>query len=93
MNKLIRSEWIKLRSLRTTWILAVLAILTAMAITGAATGSVKAGHERLRAGRPLAHTGSVARSALHPGVGRHGVLERVPLRHDHPEPRCGSDPW
>ena len=43
MNKLIRSEWIKLRSLRTTWVLAVLAVLTAMAITGAATGSVKAG--------------------------------------------------
>jgi ABC-type transport system involved in multi-copper enzyme maturation permease subunit len=43
VNKLIRSEWIKLRSLRTTWILAVLAVLTAMAITGAATGSVKAG--------------------------------------------------
>ena len=43
MNKLIRSEWIKLRTLRTTWILAALAILTAMAITGAATGSVKPG--------------------------------------------------
>jgi ABC-2 type transport system permease protein len=43
MNKLIRSEWIKLRTVRTTWILAVLAILTAMAITGAATGSVKPG--------------------------------------------------
>ena len=32
MNKLIRSEWIKLRTLRTTWILAALAILTAMAM-------------------------------------------------------------
>ena len=43
MNKLIRSEWIKLRSLRTTWILAILAILTAMGITGAATGTIEAG--------------------------------------------------
>lgn len=42
MNKLIRSEWIKLRSLRTTWILAILAILTAMGVTGAATGSIQA---------------------------------------------------
>lgn len=43
MNKLIRSEWLKLRSLRTTWVLAILSILTAIGITAAATGSVKEG--------------------------------------------------
>ena len=43
MNKLIRSEWIKLRTLRTTWILSAVSILTAMLITGLATASIKEG--------------------------------------------------
>lgn len=47
MNKLIRSEWIKLRTLRTTWILATLSIVTAIAITAVATGTVKEGMSSL----------------------------------------------
>lgn len=43
MNKLIRSEWIKLRSLRTTWMLAILSVITAIAITAVATGTAKEG--------------------------------------------------
>jgi ABC-2 type transport system permease protein len=43
VNKLIRSEWIKLRSLRTTWVLAILSVVTAIVITALATASVKEG--------------------------------------------------
>jgi ABC-type transport system involved in multi-copper enzyme maturation permease subunit len=41
VNKLIRSEWIKLSTLRTTWILAALSIVTAIAITAVAVGTVQ----------------------------------------------------
>jgi ABC-2 type transport system permease protein len=43
VNKLIRSEWIKLRSLRTTWVLAILSIVTAIGITAVAAGTVQEG--------------------------------------------------
>jgi ABC-2 type transport system permease protein len=43
VNKLIRSEWLKLRTLRTTWILAALSIVTAIAITAVATATVQEG--------------------------------------------------
>ena len=43
MNKLIRSEWIKLRTLRTTWVIAILSVITAMAITAVATATVEKG--------------------------------------------------
>ena len=93
MNKLIRSEWIKLRSLRTTWILAVLAVLTAMAITGAATGSIKADTSAFERVDLLLTPAPLLVRLFILVSGHHGVLERVSLRHDHAEPRCGSDPW
>jgi hypothetical protein len=43
VNKLIRSEWIKLRSLRTTWVLAIPSIVTAIGITAVAAGTVQEG--------------------------------------------------
>lgn len=43
MNKLIRAEWIKLRSVRTTWLLAIVSILVALGITALATASVQDG--------------------------------------------------
>jgi ABC-2 type transport system permease protein len=47
VNKLIRSEWLKLRTLRTTWILAALSIVTAIAITAVATATVQEGMSSL----------------------------------------------
>jgi ABC-2 type transport system permease protein len=43
VNKLIRSEWIKLRSVRTTWLIAIISILVAIGITVLATASVQDG--------------------------------------------------
>lgn len=43
MNKLIRAEWIKLRSVRTTWLLAIVSIVLAIGITALATASVEDG--------------------------------------------------
>jgi len=43
VNKLIRAEWIKLRSVRTTWLLAIVSIVLAVVITALATASVEDG--------------------------------------------------
>jgi ABC-type transport system involved in multi-copper enzyme maturation permease subunit len=43
VNKLIRAEWIKLRSVRSTWLLAIASIVLGMGITVLATASVPDG--------------------------------------------------